>query len=122
MIFHSAVNFYFLLSEEHQIKMGNLAGTGYKEHFDDTNATYIFVTCFLKVCKKNRIYDKDSTCSGIVFGAVPIIDIFLSDIKLWQSNGIHLHWVSCLPHELQVVRSVANLRKEVQRHTKSQNT
>lgn len=61
-----------------------------------------------------------STCSWIEFGAVSIINIFLSDIKLWQSDGVHLHWVSCLPHELQVVRCVTNFMKEEQNATNGQ--
>lgn len=53
-----------------------------------------------------------STCSCIVFGAVAIIDVFLSDIKLWQSDGLHLHRVPRLPHELQVVCGVADWMEE----------
>lgn len=70
---------------------------------------------------RNKLpHDKYSTCSFIEFGAVPIIDIFLSDIKLWQSDGVHLHRVSRLPHKLQVVCGVANWRKETVRHCYTQ--
>lgn len=66
-----------------------------------------FVTLLLKRPQtKFGIYD--NTCSWVEFGAVSIINIFLSDIKLRQSNGIHLYWVSCLPHELQVICRVTN--------------
>lgn len=56
----------------------------------------------------NNVREQHSTCSRIVFGAVAIIDVFLSDIKLWQSDGVHLHRVPRLPHELQVVCGVAD--------------
>lgn len=70
---------------------------------------------------RNKLpHDKYSTCSFIEFGAVPIIDIFLSDIKLWQSDGVHLHRVSRLPHKLQVVCGVANWRKEAQKQRNSE--
>lgn len=48
------------------------------------------------------------TGACIIFSAVSIFNIFLSDIKLWQSNLIHLYWISRLPHELQIIRSVPN--------------
>lgn len=72
------------------------------------------VTCCLKMWQGKKV-DKDRTCSCIEFGAVPIINIFLSDVKLWQSDGVHLHRVPCLPHKLQVVCGVANWMKETHR-------
>lgn len=57
---------------------------------------------------ESQLFEKRPTCACVVFGAVPVVNVFLSDIKLRQSNGVHLHRISSLPHELEVVRGVAD--------------
>lgn len=66
---------------------------------------------------KSQLFEKRPTCACVVFGAVPVINVLLSDVKLGQSDGVHLHRISRLPHKLQVVRGVADWRRGGRRCT-----
>lgn len=70
---------------------------------------------------KSRLFEKRPTCACVEFGAVPVVDVLLSDVKLRQSDGVHLHRISRLPHELQVVRGVADCRRGGRRCTAVRN-
>lgn len=82
------------------------------------NAYYLinvrFCSILLKICRRSGRRD---TCSWIELCAVSIINVLLSDVKLWQSDGVHLHRVACLPHKLQVVCRVANWMRGMHQNT-----
>lgn len=61
---------------------------------------------------QSGVHEEDGTCSCVVLGAVPVVDVFSPDVELGQSDGVHLHRVSSLPHELQVVCGVADWKRE----------